>query len=138
MALGAYCTGMVFPLERKSVETMAAATAPAQASAKHQALLHVEGKAPWSDEAVMAKVCEQGLPALEQSGPIRAWIIEFTGIPKKGKHSVDVGRPYCGQRSKQDNGQVAVTLSVATDTASLPIAHRLYLPEAWANDRARR
>jgi SRSO17 transposase len=49
-----------------------------------------------------------------------------------------VGRPYCGQRGKQDNGQVAVTLSVANDAASLPIAHRLYLPEAWANDRARR
>jgi SRSO17 transposase len=117
---------------------MAAATAPAQVSAKHQSLLHVVGKAPWSDKAVMAKVCEQVLPALEQSGPIRAWIIDDMGFPKKRKHSIGVGRPYCGQRGKQDNGQVAVTLSVANDAASLPIAHRLYLPEAWANDRARR
>lgn len=117
---------------------MAAATAPAQVSAKHQSLLHFVGKAPWSDEAVMAKVRDLVLPALERSGPIRAWIIDDTGFPKKGKHSVGVGRQYCGQLGKQDNCQVAVTLSIANDAASLPIAHRLYLPEAWANDRARR
>jgi SRSO17 transposase len=92
---------------------MAAATAPAQVSAKHQSLLHVMGKAPWSDKAVMAKVCEQILPALEQSGPIREWIIDDMGFSKKRKHSVGVGRPYCGRRGKQDNGQVAVTLSIA-------------------------
>lgn len=136
--LRAYCTGMLLPLERKSVELMAAATAPAQVSAKHQSLLHFVGKAPWSDEAVMAKVRDLVLPALERSGPIRAWIIDDTGFPKKGKHSVGVGRQYCGQLGKQDNCQVAVTLSIANDAASLPIAHRLYLPEAWANDRARR
>lgn len=136
--LRAYCTGMLLPLERKSVEPMAAATAPAQVSAKHQSLLHFVGKAPWSDEAVMAKVRDLVLPALERSGPIRAWIIDDTGFPKKGKHSVGVGRQYCGQLGKQDNCQVAVTLSIANDAASLPIAHRLYLPEAWANDRARR
>jgi SRSO17 transposase len=86
--LRAYCTEMLLPLERKSVEPMAAATAPAQASAKHQSLLHFVGKAPWSDEAVMVKVRDLVLPALEQSGPIRAWIIDDTGFPKKGKHSV--------------------------------------------------
>jgi SRSO17 transposase len=136
--LRAYCAGMLLPLERKSVEPMAAATAPAQVSAKHQSLLHFVGKAPWSDEAVMAKVRDLVLPALERSGPIRAWIIDDTGFPKKGKHSVGVGRQYCGQLGKQDNCQVAVKLSIANDAASLPIAHRLYLPEAWANDRARR
>jgi len=136
--LRAYCKGMLLPLERKSVEPMAAATAPAQVSAKHRSLLHFAGKAPWSDEAVMAKVRNLVLPALERSGPIRAWIIDDTEFPKKGKHSVGVGRQYCGQLGKQDNCQVAVTLSIANDAASLPIAHRLYLPEAWANDRARR
>ncbi|MBX9590431.1 MAG: IS701 family transposase, partial [Hyphomonadaceae bacterium] len=69
---------------------------------------------------------------------IRAWIIDDTGIPKKGKHSVGVARQYCGELGKQDNCQVAVTLSVASDLANLPIALRLYLPEPWANDKARR
>jgi SRSO17 transposase len=61
-----------------------------------------------------------------------------TGLPKKGKLSVGVARQYCGQLGKRDNCQVAVTLSVATEAASLPIAYRLYLPEAWAADPARR
>ncbi len=103
---------MLLPLERKRVEPMAAATAPAQVSAKHQSLLHFVGKAPWSDEAVMAKVCDLVLPALERSGPIRAWIIDDTGFSKKAKHSVGVGRQYCGRLGKQDNCQVAVTLSL--------------------------
>ena len=78
------------------------------------------------------------LPAIERSGPIEAWIIDDTGFPKKGRHSVGVTRQYCGQLGKQDNCQVAVTLSLANHDASLPIAYRLYLPEDWAKDQARR
>src|SRR5689334_15521683 len=73
-----------------------------------------------------------------ERGPVRAWLIDDTGLPKKGKLSVGVARQYCGQLGKRDNCQVAVTLSVATEHASLPIAYRLYLPEAWAGDPARR
>src|SRR3954468_23083069 len=61
-----------------------------------------------------------------------AWIMDDTGIPKKGRHLVGVARQYCGQLGKQDNCQVAVTLALANDRASLPVAYRLYLPEAWA------
>jgi hypothetical protein len=78
------------------------------------------------------------LPEIERGGPIRAWIIDDTGFPKKGTHSVGVARQYCGQLGKQDNCQIAVTLSVASDHASLPIAYRLYLPEPWAEDPERR
>src|SRR5205085_6736929 len=78
------------------------------------------------------------LPAIERSGPIEAWIIDDTGFPKKGRHSVGVTRQYCGQLGKQDNCQVAVSLSLANHDASLPIAYRLYLPEDWAKDQARR
>src|SRR3954451_16050433 len=70
--------------------------------------------------------------------PIEAWIIDDTGFPKKGRHSVGVARQYCGQLGKQDNCQVAVTLSLANHTASLPVAYRLYLPQEWADDPARR
>ena len=133
-----YCTGLLLPVERKSVEPMAAATDPARVSAKHQSLLHFVGKASWSDAAVLSKVRDLALPMIERSSPIRAWIVDDTGFPKKGQHSVGVARQYCGQLGKQDNCQVAVTLSLANDAASLPIAHRLYLPETWANDAKRR
>jgi SRSO17 transposase len=100
--------------------------------------LHFVANASWSDEAVLARVREIALPAVERQGPIEAWIIDDTGFPKKGKHSVGVARQYCGQLGKQDNCQVVVSLSVANHDASLPISHRLYLPEAWAFDPERR
>ena len=117
---------------------MAAVTAPAQVAAKHQSLLHFVGNAAWSDTAMLAKVGELVLPAIERGGPIEAWIIDDTGFPKKGRHSVGVTRQYCGQLGKQDNCQIAVTLSLTNHDASLPIAYRLYLPEDWAKDQARR
>ena len=136
--LKAYCTGLLLPGERKSVEPMAARLAPGHVQAAHQSLHHLVAKAPWRDEAVLAEVRAEVLPAMKQQGPIRAWIVDDTGFPKKGTHSVGVARQYCGQLGKQDNCQIAVSLSVANDHASLPVAWRLYLPEGWANDRARR
>jgi len=133
-----YCLGLLMPIERKSVEPMAAVTAPAQVAAKHQSLLHFVGNAPWSDAAMLDKVRELVLPVIERSGPIEAWIIDDTGFPKKGRHSVGVTRQYCGQLGKQDNCQVAVTLSLANRDASLPVAYRLYLPEDWAKDQGLR
>ena len=133
-----YCSGLLAGCERKSVEPLAAVTAPSRVSAQHQSLLHFVGKASWSDEAVLGKLRELTLPALEKHGVIEAWIIDDTGFPKKGKHSVGVARQYCGQLGKQDNCQAAVSLSIASRHASLPIAYRLYLPEEWAHDRERR
>src|SRR5690242_21827340 len=91
-----YCLGLVMPGERKSVEPMAAVTAPARVAAQHQSLLHFIGNAPWSDAAVLAEVRELVLPAIEREGPIEAWIVT-TPFPKKGRHSVGVARQYCGQ-----------------------------------------
>lgn len=133
-----YCVGLMVSCERKSVEPIAAVTAPERVSAQHQALLHFVNQAPWSDEKVLAKVREMVLPEVEREGPIEAWIIDDTGIPKKGRHSVGVGRQYCGQVGKQDNCQVAVSLSIANHHASLPVAYRLYLPKDWAEDGERR
>ncbi len=129
-----YCLGLLMPLERKSVEPLAAVTAPSRVAAKHQSLLHFVGQALWSDTALLARVRDRVLPQIEQHGPIRAWIVDDTGFPKKGKHSVGVARQYCGQLGKQDNCQIAVSLSIANDAASLPIAYQLYLPHSWAED----
>ena len=133
-----YCTGLMLPGGRKSVEPMAAKTAPARTAAQHQSLLHFIGIAPWSDEKVLAKVRELVLPAIEKHGPIEAWIIDDTGFPKQGKHSVGVHHQYCGQLGKQANCQVAVSLSIANHWASLPVAYQLYLPKDWVVDDARR
>src|SRR3954453_18090453 len=136
--LRAYATGLLLPGERESVEPMAARVDPARVGAAHQSLHHFVAKPAWDDAALLAAVRAYALPALQERGPIRAWIVDDTGLPKKGKLSVGVARQYCGQLGKRDNCQVAVTLSVATEHASLPIAYRLYLPEAWAADPARR
>jgi SRSO17 transposase len=134
----AYCTGLVLPGDRKSVEPMAARVEPARVCAAHQSLHHFVAKSDWSDDDVLAAVREAVLPAMTARQPIRAWIVDDTGFPKKGTHSVGVARQYCGQLGKQDNCQIAVSLSVANDHASLPVAYRLYLPESWAEDRVRR
>src|SRR4249920_2220319 len=133
-----YCTGLMLPCERKSVEPMAAVTAPARTAAQHQSLLHFVGEGGWSDAVVLAKVRELVLPAIEREGPIEAWIIDDTSFPKQGRHSVGVARQYCGQLGKQANCQVAVTLSLANHHGSLPVAYQLYLPKDWATDPARR
>jgi SRSO17 transposase len=136
--LRGYLTGLVLPGARKSVEPMAALLAPTRVRQTHQSLHHLVADAPWEDEVVLQAVREYALAAIAEHGPIEAWIVDDTGMPKKGQHSVGVARQYCGQLGKRDNCQVAVTLSVANETASLPIAYQLYLPEVWASDRTRR
>src|SRR5690349_23613068 len=126
-----YCTGLLLPGERKSVEPMAARLDPARVSSLHQALHHFVATAPWSDAAVLAAVREQVLPALTRHGPAAAWIIDDTAFPKKGKHSVGVARQYRGQLGKRENCQVAVTLSVGNERGRHPLAFDLYLPKGW-------
>jgi len=133
-----YTTGLLLPLERKSVEPMAARLDPARATAAHQSLHHFVAKAEWSDAALLSATRVAVLPAIERCGPVEAWIVDDTGMPKKGQHSVGVARQYCGQLGKPENCQVAVSLSVANEAASLPLAWRLYLPEEWAHDGERR
>jgi SRSO17 transposase len=133
-----YCVGLMMPCERKSVEPIAAVTAPGRVGAQHQALLHFVAEGMWSDEVVLAKVRDMVLPQIELHGPIEAWIIDDTGFPKHGAHSVGVTHQYCGELGKQANCQAAVSLSIANHHASLPVAYRLYLPKGWAEDARRR
>jgi SRSO17 transposase len=118
-----YCSGLLATEGRRSVEPMAAVTAPARVSAQHQKLLHFVANAEWSDEQMLAKVRDLVTPSMTRQGPIEAWIIDDTSFPKKGRHSVGVHHQYCGQLGKQANCQVAVTLSIANGHGSLPIAY---------------
>ena len=133
-----YCTGLLLPGERKSVEPTAARLAPDSVRRMHQSLHHVVADAPWSDEAVLDRCLDFILPAMLRQEPVVAWVVDDTGFPKKGNESVGVARQYCGQVGKQDNCRVAVSLSVTTEKASMPVAFRLYLPETWTKDRNRR
>src|SRR3954453_2787250 len=133
-----YCTGLLLPEGRKSMEPMAARLAPARTRTMHKTLLNFVSEGAWSDAAVLAAMRAQVLPAMQARGPLRFWIIDESGMPKKGKHSVGVARQYCGEVGKVDNCQVLVSLSVANEAACLPLAARLYLPEAWAVDEERR
>jgi SRSO17 transposase len=133
-----YCVGLLLAGERKSVEPMAARLAPDNIQRMHQSLHHLVADAPWSDEEMLRQVRSSVVPAMQEQGKIVCWIVDDTGFPKKGSHSVGVARQYCGQVGKQDNCRVAVSLSVATWSASLPVAFRLYLPESWTEDKKRR
>ena len=135
--LKGYCTGLMLPLSRKSVEPMAARVDPLHASARHQSLHHFVAKAQWSDQEMLRRVSQWVVPKMDLSGAA-FWIIDDTGFPKKGKHSVGVARQYCGVLGKQDNCQVAVSISLASEQASVPVAYRLYLPKEWAQDPQRR
>ena len=135
--LKGYCTGLMLPLARKSVEPMAARVDPMRASARHQSLHHFVAKAEWSDREMLLRVCQWVVPQMDVSRG-GWWIIDDTGFPKKGKHSVGAARQYCGMLGKQDNCQVAVSVSLACDQGSVPVAWQLYLPEDWAADPKRR
>jgi SRSO17 transposase len=133
-----YCTGLLLPIERKSIEPIAAQVAPDKVPAKHQSLQQFIADAPWRDQPVLGMARKYALPALLRHGGVQATLVDDTGIPKQGQHSVGVDRQYCGQLGKVCNCQVAVSLSLVNEWLSLPIAFDLYLPAVWAEDPARR
>jgi len=134
-----YLRGLMLPGSRKSVEPMAARVHPQDVRSAHQSMHHLVADSDWSDGALLAAVAREVAPVLTASGQEPCyWIIDDTGHRKYGRHSVGVARQYCGQLGKVDNCQVAVSLSLATAEGSLPLSYRLYLPEEWAEDKARR
>jgi SRSO17 transposase len=134
-----YCAGLMLPGKRKSVEPMAARVAPTEVRSAHQRLHHFVADAAWSDAAVLGAVRDHVLKvAVKRAGTPEVLIIDDTGFPKQGAHSVGVARQYCGQLGKQDNCQVAVSLSLANEHYSVPVGYQLYLPKDWSVDQERR
>src|SRR3981189_2554580 len=136
--LKSYCKGLLLPGERKSVEPMAARLAPDHVRQTHQSLHHLVADAPWSDEALLEQVRHSVLPAMKRNGPVIAWIVDDTGFPKKGTHSVGVTHHCSEQLWKQENCRVAVSLSIATEHKSLPTTWHLYFARKWSGYRERR
>ena len=134
-----YCTGLMLPLKRKSVEPIAAHVGPQAVSAKHQSLLHFVGNSTWSDEAMLRSVHDYVMERVPKVGR-QGWVlvVDDTGHPKQGRDSVGVARQYCGMLGKTDNCQVAVSVSKANAVMSLPLAYRLYLPQEWVKEALRR
>ena len=134
-----YCTGLMLPLKRKSVEPIAAHVGPHAVSAKHQSLLHFVGNSTWPDEALLRSVHDYVIERVPKEGR-KGWVlvVDDTGHPKQGRDSVGVARQYCGMLGKTDNCQVAVSVSKANALMSLPLAYRLYLPQEWVKDKPRR
>jgi SRSO17 transposase len=135
--LRAYLTGLLLPGERKSVEPMAAKLDPGHVRARHQSMHHFVAQAPWSEQDLLRVSRDHTLAQLERHGPVSAWVVDDTGIPKKGSHSVGVAHQYCGVLGKTANCQVAVTVSLVNPVLSVPSGFRLYLPEAWVQDSQR-
>jgi SRSO17 transposase len=127
---GVYVRGLLLDGERKSVGAMAERLP----EGNEQNLQQFVSQSPWIWEPVWQRLAQQA----EQAFPPRAWIVDDTGFPKKGEHSVGVARPYSGTLGKTANCQVAVSLHAASTTGSSPLSFHLYLPQLWAEDGERR
>lgn len=135
--LRAYLSGLLLPGERKSVEPMAAKLDPLHVRARHQSMHHFVATAPWSERDLLRVARDYALAQLERHAPVSAWVIDDTGMPKKGSLSVGVAHQYCGALGKAANCQVAVTISLVNAELSVPCEFRLYLPEEWVQNSER-
>jgi SRSO17 transposase len=135
-----YAMGLFGEGDRKSVEPIAARACgdPEDTERAHDRLLHFMTDSKWSDREVRRKAADHALSAMTARDPVQAWIIDDTGMMKQGIHSVGVQRQYTGTVGKVANCQLAVSLSLATRTAHVPVDFELYLPKCWTHDPTRR
>jgi SRSO17 transposase len=132
---------MVGEGERKSVEPIAERATgddPAECERIQARLLNFLRESPWDDRSVRREAARYVVKALEEQEPVTAWVIDDTGFPKQGKHSVGVQRQYSGTLGKVGNCQIGVSLTVATRHEHVPIDFALYMPESWLDDPVRR
>ncbi|GHF12400.1 hypothetical protein GCM10014715_80130 [Streptomyces spiralis] len=91
-------------------------------------------QSPWDPVPVRQRIAQRMVPLI---GP-DAWAVDDVSFPKDGRMSVAVAHHYCGALGKQANCQVAVSVHAVSDTASVPLQWRLFVPRQWAQDSARR
>jgi SRSO17 transposase len=122
-----YLHGLLLDGERKSIEPLSRRVP----GGSEQNLQQFINQSPWDPAPVLAAYRARMAAAFASSDGLI--VIDDTGFPKQGKHSVGVARQYSGTLGKRANCQVAVSLHYATAEADYPLALRLYLPEAWAD-----
>src|SRR3954466_5506135 len=127
-----YVKGLILPGERKSIEPMAARVAPGATQQLH----HFVSTSPW----VTAPVEEELVRAADRlvGGPDAVLVVDDTALVKQGRHSVGVKRQYCGQLGKKANCQSLVSITLAGAEVPVGVGLRLFLPEDWCADAARR
>lgn len=125
-----YLRGLMLNGKRKSIEPIAARLEDGD----EQCLQQFVNQSPWGWDAVRERLARRMSEEIEPA----AWIVDDTGFPKFGRHSVGVARQYCGALGKVSNCQLGVSVSAATDEAPCPLDWRIYLPEEWAQDEERR
>jgi len=142
-----YAHGILADGERKSVEPIAARVTGSGnddepdgvlCERMQARLLNFLRDSPWDDRSVRREAARYAIEALEKQEPITTWIIDDTGFPKQGKHSVGVQRQYTGTLGKIGNCQIGVSLTIATKHEHVPIDFALYMPKSWTDDAVRR
>jgi len=123
--------GHLSGLERKTCEPIAI-----EAGLPRKPIQFFVGAGKWDDEAVMEELRQHVREEL--ADPDGVVVIDPSAFPKKGTESCGVARQWCGRLGKVDNCQVGVFLAYATTAGYAPLDRRLYLPEEWAEDEARR
>ncbi|MEQ8349120.1 MAG: IS701 family transposase [Sneathiellaceae bacterium] len=136
--LRAYCRGLLLKDVRKSVESIACSVAGEDVGAMHQSLHHFISSSNWSDRKVLDVARDVALQTLAERNRPMSWVICDSGFVKKGEHTVGVAQKFCQRIGRRANCQSAVFLFMSTGDVTLPISQRLYLPESWARDAARR
>ena len=126
-----YVRGLLATGGRKATATMAAH----EPDGNVQAMQQFVGQSPWPWEPLRKRLAQRMVGELQ---PVAAWVVDDTGFPKKGTHSVGVVRQYSGTLGKVGNCQVAVSLHYATDDGAVPLDFALYLPEEWLEPDRRR
>src|SRR3954454_13078038 len=132
--LSDYMTGLLLPGERKSMEPIAERLDSGNVS-RRQLIQDFVSEANWKDGPVRERVLGRVVPAMRKRGAIEHWIVDDTTLLKSGRQSVGVAIQYSGLVGTTANCQSLVSLSLATEAVSMPVACDLYLPEDWAHDR---
>ncbi len=126
-----YVRGLLLDGERKSIEPMASRLRDGNVQAMQQFV----GQSPWDWKPIGERLSRRMTAELE---PPAAGVIDDTGFPQQGEHSVGVARQYSGTLGKTGNCQIAVSLHHVGAQGSAALNWRWYLPESWTKDRKRR
>lgn len=127
-----YLQGLLKPDIRKNVEDIAEVVPGGNV----QNLQQFISSSKWSSQLVLDRIAHNADELIGDEKDT-ALLLDESGIPKKGKHSVGVARQWLGCLGKTDNGQVGVYASLSNGDKVTLINTRLYLPQCWVDDKKR-